>query len=132
MLNCNTIDHYLHAILTLGRQFLVVRSVDVAAWLEYSKPSVSVAVKQMVQEELVSIGTHGALILSADGEKRAHAFQERYDFFHNLLTKAGVDDYTAKKEASAITGSLSASSLGHLKTYLRNRGIVFENCSSTD
>ncbi len=127
MLNCHTIDHYLHAILTLGKHYLVVRSVDVAAWLEYSKPSVSIAVKQMVQEDLVSIGAHGALILSEDGEKRARAFQERFEYFFRLLIDAGVDDCVAKKEASAIAGSLSASSLSSLKTYLLGLGVVVDS-----
>ena len=58
MLNSITIDRYLHAILALKRQYLVVRAVDVAAWLKCTKPSVSVAVKQMVQEGLISIGRH--------------------------------------------------------------------------
>ena len=44
MLNDRTMDRYLHAILLLGTRFLVVRAVDIATWLEYSKASVSVAV----------------------------------------------------------------------------------------
>ena len=111
MLNDRTMDRYLHAILLLGTRLLVVRAVDVAAWLEYSKASVSVAVKQMLREGLVSIGNHGALLLTADGERRASAFHERYDFFNRMLTEAGVDEDVAKKEAGALAGSLSNPSL---------------------
>ena len=101
MLNDRTMDRYLHAILLLGTRFLVVRAVDVASWLEYSKASVSVAVRQMLDEKLVRIGNHGALLLTEDGQRRADAFHERYDFFHRMLTEAGVDENTARPRRPA-------------------------------
>ena len=115
MLNDRTMDRYLHAILLLGTRFLVVRAVDVAAWLEYSKASVSTAVKQMLNEKLVSIGSHGALVLTAEGKRRARAFHERYDFFNRMLIEAGVDEDIARKEAGALAGSLSNPSLCAIK-----------------
>lgn len=115
MLNDRTMDRYLHAILLLGTRFLVVRAVDVASWLEYSKASVSVAVKQMLDEKLVRVGNHGALLLTPDGERRASAFHERYDFFCRMLTEAGVDEDVARKEAGALAGSLSNQSLHAIK-----------------
>ncbi len=121
MLNDRTMDRYLHAILLLGTRFLVVRAVDVASWLEYSKASVSVAVRQMLDEKLVRIGNHGALLLTEDGQRRADAFHERYDFFHRMLTEAGVDENTARKEAGALAGSLSAASMEAVKKRLSAR-----------
>lgn len=117
MLNSMTIDRYLHAILALQSQYLVVRAVDVAAWLECTKPSVSVAVKQMVQEGLINIGHHYALLLTEEGKRRANAFESRYDFFHHLLTEAGVSEDLAKKEAGALACSLSNPSLNAIKKY---------------
>lgn len=111
MLNSITIDRYLHAILALQSRYLVVRAVDVAAWLDCSKPSVSVAVKQMIQEDLVYIGHHYALLLTEEGTRRANAFESRYDFFHRLLTESGVDEAVARKEAGALACSLSNPSL---------------------
>ena len=121
MLNDRTMDRYLHAILLLGTRFLVVRAVDVASWLEYSKASVSVAVKQMLDERLVSIGNHGALLLTADGERRASAFHERYEFFNRMLTEAGIDEDVARKEAGALAGCLSNPSLCAIKRRLALR-----------
>ena len=115
MLNDRTMDRYLHAILLLGTRFLVVRAVDVATWLEYSKASVSVAVKQMLREDLVSMGSHGALILTPAGRHRASAFHERYDFFNRMLIEAGVDEDVARKEAGALACSLSNPSLNAIK-----------------
>ena len=119
MLSNGTIDRYLHAVLYLGDRFPVVRAVDVAAYLEYSKASVSVAIKQMLQEELLTVGQHGALTLTPGGSRRANAFHERFAFFYQLLTEAGIDEGTAQREARAIAGSLSASSLKALRQRLR-------------
>ena len=115
MLNNHTIDRYLHAILTLQDRFPIVRAVDVADWLECTKPSVSVAVKQMLQEKLVSIGHHYALLLTEDGKRRADAFHERYDFFHHLLIEASVSEDIAKKESDALACSLSNPSLNAIR-----------------
>ena len=121
MLNDRTMDRYLHAILLLGTRYLVVRAVDVAGWLGYSKATVSVAVKQMLGEKLVAIGSHGALLLTEDGLRRASAFHERYDFFYRLLTEADVNEDTAKKEAGALAGCLSAASLDAVKKQMPAR-----------
>lgn len=121
MLNSITIDRYLHAILALQSQYLVVRAVDVAAWLDCTKPSVSVAVKQMVQESLIEVGHHYALLLTEEGRRRANAFESRYDFFHRLLTASGVSEDVAKKEAGALACSLSNPSLNAIKAHLSFR-----------
>lgn len=121
MLNSITIDRYLHAILALQSQYLVVRAVDVAAWLDCTKPSVSVAVKQMVQEGLIEVGHYYALLLTEEGKRRANAFESRYDFFYHLLTEAGVGEDVAKKEAGALACSLSNPSLNAIRKHFSIR-----------
>ena len=116
MLNSNTVDRYLHAILMLQSHFLIVRAVDVAAWLECTKPSVSIAVKQMLQEELIRVGHHYALLLTEAGRRRADAYHERYEFFHHLLVEAGVSEAVARRESDALACSLSNPSLNAIKS----------------
>ena len=58
-----TLDRYLGAILALRQRIPIVRSVDVANHLGNSKACVSMALKQMILQELVRIGPHGALLL---------------------------------------------------------------------
>ncbi len=118
-----TLDRYLAAILVLRRRVAIVRSVDVAGYLGYSKACVCVAVKQMLQEGLVLMERHGALVLSDAGERRARAHAERLDFFHGLLTKSGVEDEAARIEADAITRALSGRSFEALRRYLGSRGV---------
>ena len=83
----------------------------------------NVAVKQMLQEGLVLMERHGALVLSDAGERRARAHAERLDFFHGLLTKSGVEDEAARIEADAITRALSGRSFEALRRYLGSRGV---------
>ena len=118
-----TLDRYLAAILGLRRRLTIVRSVDVASYLGYSKACVCVAVKQMLQERLVLMERHGALVLSETGERRARAHMERLDFIRALLRESGVEDEAARSEADAITRALSGRSFEALRRYLGSRGV---------
>lgn len=57
-------EDYLEAILVLSRELGNVRSIDVANYLEYSKPSVSVAMKRLRENGFVTLDEHGNLILT--------------------------------------------------------------------
>ena len=118
-----TLDRYLAAILGLRRRLAIVRSVDVASYLGYSKACVCVAVKQMIQEELVLVERHGALVLSPEGERRARAHLERCDYFRGLLLESGVEAEAARQEADAITRALSGNSFEALRKYLVSQGV---------
>ena len=113
-----TMDRYLSAILALSRRAPVVRSVDVAAYVGCSKACVSVAVKQMIRDALIVRDGRGPLVLSEAGVHRAAPYLERYEYFYSLLTKAGVDDGSAKEEADAIAAALSTRSFENLRTHL--------------
>lgn len=118
VISAATLDRYLAAILVLGNQVAIVRSVDVANYLGYSKACVCMAVKQMIQEGLVLVERHGALVLSETGSVRAHAQLERYLFIQGLLVRAGVAAEAARQEADAVTRALSGTSFEALKRYL--------------
>ncbi len=118
-----TLDRYLAAILGLRRRLAIVRSVDVASYLGYSKACVCVTVKQMIQEELVLVERHGALVLSPEGERRARAHLERCDYFRGLLLESGVEAEAARQEADAITRALSGNSFEALRSYLVSQGV---------
>lgn len=118
-----TLDRYLGAIMALRRRVAIVRSVDVAGYLGYSKACVCVAVKQMIQEGLVLVERHGALVLSEEGERRARAHTERLSFFQSLLISSGVGAEDARQEADAITRAMSRASFEALRAYLNSRGV---------
>ena len=55
-------EDYLEAILVLSRELGNVRSIDVANYLEYSKPSVSVAMKRLRENGFVTLDEHGRCV----------------------------------------------------------------------
>ena len=118
-----TLDRYLSAILLLRQRLPIVRSVDVANHLGYSKACVSMAVKQMTREALVSVGSHGALTLTDAGERRGLEHRQRCDYFHSLLLRSGVEDDAATADASAITRAVSGESYKALRRYLTQAGV---------
>ena len=113
-----TLDRYLATILALSRRAPVVRSVDVAESIGCSKACVSVAVKQMIRDALIVRDGRGPLVLSEAGKCRAAPYLERYEYFYSLLTKAGVDNDSAKEEADAIAAALCTRSFESLRKHL--------------
>ena len=118
-----TLDRYLGAILALRQRIPIVRSVDVANHLGNSKACVSMARKQMILQELVRIGPHGALLLTESGERRAAGHRDSCDYFQWLLVQSGVVEPAARTEAAAITRALSRPSFEALQGYLTRMGI---------
>ena len=124
MENSRAIDRYLQAVLILSRKYFCVRSVDVAHYLGCSKAAVSVALKQLGGEKLISTAPDGALTLTRAGEDRARQLHQRYQYLLHLLTQAGVDPTVAEQEASALERALSPASFQALQAYLTQRGLT--------
>jgi len=118
-----TLDRYLAAILALRQRIPIVRSVDVATHLGNSKACVSMALKQMIAQQLVEVGPHGALLLTETGERRAADHRDSCDYFRRLLVRSGVAEQDACAEAAAITRALSRRSFEALQGYLAGMGI---------
>ena len=77
-----SLEDYLETILILSRRLSAVRSIDVATELGYSKPSVSVAVKNLKTRGYITVSEDGYLHLTDKGRKIAENVYER----HTLLT----------------------------------------------
>ena len=77
-----SLEDYLEAILILSRRLSAVRSIDVATELNFSKPSVSVAVKNLKNRGYITVSEDGYLHLTDEGRKIAESVYER----HTLLT----------------------------------------------
>ncbi len=124
-----TLDRYLSAILTLRQRIPIVRSVDVANHLGNSKACVSMALKQMIVQQLVQVGPHGALLLTDSGERRATGHRDSCDYFKRLLLLSGVGEQVALAEAAAITRAISRPSFEALQGYLTRMGVMAEQRS---
>lgn len=102
-----SLEDYLEAILVLGDQIENVRSVDVASYLGFSKPSVSHAVKLMAEKGLIRLDNSKILHLTEEGERIATLTYQRHVFFTDMLTNIGVDRKTAQEDACRIEHVIS-------------------------
>ena len=98
----NSGEDYLEAILIIKNKKGYVRSIDVAGFMNYSKPSVSHAVSILRDGGFVEVDESGCLNLTDSGMEIAEKIHERHIFFKAKLMKAGVDEKTAEEEACRI------------------------------
>ena len=105
----------LEAILVLSRELGNARSIDVANYLEYSKPSVSVAMKRLRENGFVTLEEHGNLILTGSGLSIALKIYERHLVISQFLISIGVDEAIAKKDACRMEHVISDESFEKIK-----------------
>jgi len=116
-------EDYLEAILTLQQKNGQVRSVDVAAELGYSKPSVSVAMKKLREQGYVRVDENGLLSLTEQGFAVAGAVYERHKTIKKALMLIGVEEKDAAEEACKIEHAISDSTLEKLKVFIAKAGV---------
>ena len=95
-------EDYLEAILVLQKQRGMVRSVDVARYLDVSKPSVCHAVATLRDGGFLTMDSDYFLHLTDVGRKVAEQIYEKHRFFTERLIEAGVDPETAERDACRI------------------------------
>ena len=97
-----SIEDYLEMILIISEEKPVVRSVDLANELGFSKPSISVAVKNMRAKGYITVSDEGYITLTEEGRRRAEKVYDRHKFFRKWLIGLGVDEKTANDDACRI------------------------------
>ncbi len=108
-------EDYLETILILKTQLDVVRAIDVAAALGFSKPSVSHALKELKAKDLIYTNDHGHLFFTKEGQGLAEQVYERHVYFKKQLIHAGVDPNLAEEEACRMEHTISEDSFKKLK-----------------
>ncbi len=99
-----------------------MRSVDIAAEMEFSKPSVSVAMKNLREEGCISVDKNGYITLTKRGREIAERVYERHLLFTSWLTSMGVPEDIAAEDACRIEHCLSAESFAAIKDFVRKHG----------
>ena len=102
-----TINRYLYAIRTLKERYLCVRAVHVAHYLGFSKASVSIALRQMREQGLLSVEADGNILLTELGITCSGRLDNRVRFFHRLLSEAGVEPSQALQDAISFSWEMS-------------------------
>ena len=101
-------ENYLETILVLKKKNGVVRSIDIANDLGVSKPSVSVAMKNLRNGEYIEMDKEGYITLLDKGREIAEKIYERHTFLTDWLTSIGVDPTVAAEDACRIEHVISA------------------------
>lgn len=83
-------EDYLEAILVLKKQTGAVRSVDLARYMGYSKPSISHAVAMLKKGGFLDTDEDGCLLLTDSGQEIAEKIHERHCFFKNQLVRIAI------------------------------------------
>ena len=110
-------ENYLETILILQNRKGAVRAVDIAAELDFSKPSVSVAMKNLREQECIVVGRDGTIRLTDKGRSIAERIYERHTSFTDWLIRLGVDPATAAEDACRIEHVLSDQSFQAIKNF---------------
>lgn len=112
-----SMEDYLEAILVLSQLMESVRSVDVASYLGFSKPSVSHAVKLMSEKGYVRLDNSKILHLTDVGKEVAEATYKRHCFFSDMLQNIGVPRDIAQKDACRIEHVISDESFQAIQKF---------------
>lgn len=111
-------EDYLEAILMIKKRSGNVRSIDIARELSFSKPSVSVAMKNLKTSNYITVDENGFINLTEAGQEIADKIYERHTFLTNWLTSMGVDPEVAAEDACKMEHAISSESFSAIKKYV--------------
>lgn len=115
-----SIEDYLETILTLQTKLGQVRSIDIANEMNFSKPSVSVAMKNLREKGLITIDESGHILLTDSGKKQATDVLEKHTILTNWLISLGVDKEIAQEDACRMEHDMSDETFMALKAHIVN------------
>lgn len=111
-------EDYLETILVLGLRKPQIRSIDIANELGYSKPSVSVAMKNLRENGYILMDKDGFIALTEKGHEIAETIYERHTLLSSFLMYLGVSKETATQDACRIEHVISPESFEALKQHV--------------
>ena len=119
MRNNRSSEDYLETILLLSKRLPVVRSVDIATELNFSKASVSVAMKHLRENGCIEVSPAGFITLTEKGMQIASSVYERHTVLSNWLMSLGVNPETAVTDACEMEHQSSDESFQAMKNFIK-------------
>ena len=114
-----TIQNYLEAVYITSLDKETVRAIDLANYLSFSRPTVSIALKQLETDGYIEINDN-AITLTEKGRKIAMTMYEHHKYIARILMKLGVDKKTAYEDSCLIEHDLSSESFEAIKKATMN------------
>lgn len=110
-------EMYLETILLLSKKG-AVRSLDIAEYMEYSKPSVCRAVGILKTGGFITVDKSGYITLTEAGLERATKIYERHTLLTDFLQRLGVSAETAAEDACKMEHIISDESFNAIKKHV--------------
>lgn len=114
-------ENYLETILLLGKKKGNVRSIDIVHELDFSKPSVSVAMKNLRLNGYINIDEGGHITLTDAGREIAETIYERHQLLSGWLIRLGVNPQTAAEDACRMEHVISTESFDAIKKHTQEQ-----------
>lgn len=111
-------EMYLETILVLSKQG-AVRSIDIAKEMNFSRPSVSVALHNLEKEEYISIESDQTIKLLPKGAEIAKTIYERHTILTEFFEQIGVKSAIASEDACKIEHDISPESFKAIKKLVK-------------
>ena len=111
-------ENYLETILVLQKRNGYVRSIDIATELNFSKPSISNAMKQLSSKGYIQMDESRLITLTEKGRKVAEQIYERHQLINELIEMLGVDSQTAAADDCKIEHVLSKETFEKFKEHV--------------
>lgn len=114
-------ENYLETILVLKNRNGSVRSIDIVNEMKFTKPSVSVAMKNLRENGYITVSGDGNIELTDKGRRIAETIYERHTLFTQWLVSLGVSEETAVRDACRIEHVISAETFKAIKNHVNQK-----------
>ena len=112
-----TIENYLETIFILLKDNKTIRSIDVVNEMGYSKPTISLMMKQLREGGYIVMGDSGLITLTEKGDNIARKIYERHVLLTEIFIELGVTEKTAREDACKIEHCLSKETFQCIKDF---------------
>ena len=110
-------ENYLEAILRIKNKKGRVRSIDIVNMLDFSKPSVSIAMKKLRENGYIAVDGEGNLTLLEPGREIAERIYSRHRLLTHFFVQLGVEEDIAAEDACKAEHILSEQTLEKIREY---------------
>ncbi|MCQ2538935.1 MAG: metal-dependent transcriptional regulator [Acetatifactor sp.] len=114
-------ENYIETIHILSKKKPVVRSVDIANELGFKKPSISIAMKSLREQELITVTEEGYIYLTEKGLAIAMSVYEKHQVLTETLISLGVPEKIAEEDACRIEHIISEETFLAIKEHRKNK-----------
>lgn len=114
-----SMEMYLETILMLSKELTHVRAIDIVKKMEFSKPTVSIALKKLKESDYVNIDNNNYIHLTDKGLEVAKDILEKHEVLTAFLMKIGVSQENATKDACKIEHDITNETFTCIKEFLK-------------